>query len=133
MQNVFDTFEHTPANFRALRDMVGFKQDEFADIVGADRSEVRRWDSGKSPVPEVAWRALQGLVEDHFAAVNDIVTLAGKLSDPENDRVRIAYYRSFNDYDGQGDWVSADNAARAAAERLLELGFKVEFFYPGKE
>ncbi len=133
MDNIFESFEHTPANFRALRDMVGFKQDEFADIVGADRSEVRRWDSGKSEIPDVAWRALQGLVEDHFAAVNDVVTLAGKLDDPETEKVRIAYYRSFNDYDGAGDWVSADNAARAAAERLLELGFKVEFFYPGKE
>ena len=132
MDNVFDSFEHTPANFRALRDMVGFKQDEFADIVGADRSEVRRWDSGKSDIPDVAWRALQGLVEDHFAAVSDTVALAGKLADPANEKVRIAYYRSFNDYTGEGDWVSADNAARAAAERLLELGFHVDFYYPGK-
>ena len=120
MEYAFDSFEHTPANFRALRDMVGFKQDEFADIVGADRSEVRRWDSGKAPIPEVAWRALQGLVDDHFAAVHDVVTLAGKVSDPESEPVRIAYY-----------WVSADNAARAAAERLIELGYRVEFFYPG--
>ena len=88
MEYAFDSFEHTPANFRALRDMVGFKQDEFADIVGADRSEVRRWDSGKAPIPEVAWRALQGLVDDHFAAVHDVVTLAGKVSDPESEPVR---------------------------------------------
>ena len=131
MEYAFDSFEHTPANFRALRDMVGFKQDEFADIVGADRSEVRRWDSGKAPIPEVAWRALQGLVDDHFAAVRDVVTLAGKVSDPESEPVRITYYRSFNDFTGEGDWVSADNAARAAAERLIELGYRVEFFYPG--
>ena len=132
MAGTFDSFEHTPANFRALRDMVGFKQDEFADIVGADRSEVRRWDSGKAPIPEVAWRALEGLVGDHFGAVRDIVTLAGKVSDKEAEPVRIAYYRSFNDFDGEGDWVSADNAARAAAERLIELGYKVEFYYPGR-
>lgn len=132
MEMSFDDFEHTPANFRALRDLVGFKQEEFADIVGADRSEVRRWDSGKAPIPEVAWRALQGLVEDHFAAVRDVVSLAGKVEDPATQPVRIAYYRSYNDFTGQGDWVSADNAARAAAERLIELGFKVEFYYPGK-
>lgn len=131
MDNALDRFDRTPANFRVLRDMIGFKQDEFADIVGVDRSAVRRWDSGKEAIPDSAWRALEGLVDDHFALVEDLVSRSGMLTSPD-EPVKIPYYRSYNDFTGEGDWQSADTAARAAAERLLELGYRVEFVYPQK-
>jgi transcriptional regulator with XRE-family HTH domain len=136
MASVFERFNRTPANFRALRDMVGFKQDEFASIVDVDRSAVRRWDSGKEAVPEVAWRVLEGLVDDHFALVGDLVATAGSEAAPAQERggepVRLTYYRSRDDFSGEGDWQSASNAARAAAERLLQLGYTVEFVYPAR-
>ena len=125
MDNAFEQFEKTPANFRALRDMVGFKQDEFADIVGVDRSEVRRWDAGKAPVSSEAWNTLRAMVDEHFALVR---ALMGDVVCPvcpeasEAVPIQLPYYRSANDYHGDADWMSANKAAHAAAERLLELG-----------
>lgn len=131
MSSAFDQFAKTPANFRALRDMVGFKQDEFADIVGVDRSEVRRWDAGKAPVSPDAWNTLRAMVDEHFALVR---ALMGNIACPETaaedaQPVQLPYYRSANDYHGDADWMSANKAAHAAAERLLELGYPVEFVY----
>lgn len=131
MDHAFDQFEKTPANFRALRDMVGFKQDEFADIVGVDRSEVRRWDAGKAPVSAKAWDILRAMVEEHFALVHGLM---GDIRGPEGPGedaapVALPYYRSANDYHGDADWMSANKAAHAAAERLLELGHRVNFVY----
>lgn len=132
MDHAFDRFKRTPANFRALRDMVGFKQDEFADIVGVDRSTVRRWDSGKEPLTEAAWNTLGAMADEHFGLVGDLMgDIQASCDIPEGTAaVRLPYYRSVNDYHGDADWMSANKAAHAAAERLLELGYEVEFVYP---
>lgn len=130
MDSAFDLFEKTPANFRALRDMVGFKQDEFADIVGVDRSEVRRWDAGKAPVSEAAWNTLRAMVEEHFALVRALMgDIACKNPTEDSTPIVLPYYRSGADYTGNADWMSANKASHAAAERLLELGYRVNFVY----
>lgn len=132
MEYTFDRFDKTPANFRALRDMVGFKQDEFADIVGVDRSEVRRWDSGKAPIPPRAWSTLQAMVDEHMALTASLMGEAAGTFAPEEEppTVELAYYRSADSYRGDTDWMSANKAAHAAAERLIELGYRVSFAYP---
>ena len=129
---ISERFDRTPANFRALRDMVGFKQETFADFAGVDRSVVRRWEAGKEQITEAAWRILENLCRDHFEAVEDCMP-HGEDADPEKTVVQLMYYRSADDYKSDMmDWMAADTAARAAAERLLELGYKVEFVYPKK-
>ncbi len=130
MANAIEGFERTPANFRALRDMVGIKQDEFAEIMGVDRSEVRRMDGGKEPISDLAWRTLAALLDEHLDWVADNMRSA-KKREPDDIPVKIAYYRSFEDYDQDfGDWVQADLVARESAARLMELGYRVEFVYP---
>ena len=135
MDYSFDRFDKTPANFRALRDMVGFKQDEFADIVGVDRSAVRRWDSGKEAILTRAWTTLQAMVDEHFALVADLMGDAAdagatEFAEGERPTVELPYYRSADSYRGSADWMSANKAAHAAAERLLQLGYRVSFVYP---
>lgn len=135
MEYTFDRFDKTPANFRALRDLVGFKQDEFADIVGVDRSAVRRWDAGKEPILPRAWNTLQAMVDEHMALVSNLMGDAAGAFAPEGPEgeaptVELAYYRSADSYRGSADWMSANKAAHAAAERLIELGYRVSFVYP---
>ena len=135
MAHRIDDFERTPANFRALRDMVGMKQDEFAELVGVDRSEIRRMDGGKQEIDDLAWSTLGALLDEHLEWVGDLTSHAikkgGNPEDPDAQPVRLSYYRSYEDYDQDfGSWMQADLVARAAAERLMQLGFRVEFVYP---
>ena len=132
MAGMIDQFARTPANFRALRDMVGVKQDEFADIVGVDRSDIRRMDGGKAPISDSAWAALRALLDEHSQWVADLMGGTRK-TEPGGTPVRLVYYRSFEDYHGSyGTWVEANIVARESAARLMALGYNVEFFYPGQ-
>lgn len=129
MADLIERFSRTPANFRALRDMIGMRQDEFAEIVGVDRSAIRRMDGGKEPISDSAWSALSALLDEHEQWVGDNMRAAERTK-PGGEPVRLVYYRSFEDYDEDfGDWVSADVVARECAVRLLALGYRVEFFY----
>ena len=135
MARRIDDFERTPANFRALRDMVGMKQDEFAEMVGVDRSEIRRMDGGKQEISDLAWHSLGALLDEHIDWVDSLTSRATKRkgdgTEPDGEPVRLVYYRSYEDYDQDyGSWMQADLVARAAAERLLQMGFSVEFVYP---
>lgn len=126
------------ADFRALREQVGYSQQDVADALGVKVLSVKRWENPEYPfeIPQDAWDILDEayrLQHTVVAAAVDRACGAGEATGMHADvPVVLAYWRTQRDYDERhpldpGSYGQANATARAVAEKLRDLGFSVSF------
>lgn len=134
--------ERTKAEFRALRETVGFSQHALAAELGVSPLSVKRWErpdiDGYNP-PADAWDMLDSYLAAHdrmvaemFAEVRRQVKAIGR----KTDCIPITYYRDQAQLDAlgrdEGYYGVANANARDLAGKLRRAGYTVEFRYPGQ-
>lgn len=128
--------ERTKANFMYMREASGITQSQAAEALGVSNDTLRKWEkpSGSEP-PEDAWAYIEEAYETHIWAVDSAVEAFLDANDEYGtERASFTYYRNQTQYDRMGRdigyFTRANANARAAAERILAMGFEVEFRYP---
>lgn len=133
--------ERTKAEFRALRETVGFSQHALAAELGVSPLSVKRWErpdiDGYNP-PADAWNLLDSYLATHDQMVAEIfaeVRRQVKAIGHKPDCIPITYYRDQAQFDAlgrdEGYYGVANANARALAGKLRRAGYTVEFSYPG--
>lgn len=133
--------ERTKAEFRALRETVGFSQHALAAELGVSPLSVKRWErpdiDGYNP-PADAWDLLDSYLAAHDRMVADTfaeVRRQAKAIGRKPDCIPITYYRNQEQFDAlgrdEGYYGVANANARALAGKLRRAGYTVEFRYPG--
>ena len=132
----------TKADFRALRETVGFSQHALAAKLGVSPLSVKRWErpdiDGYNP-PADAWELLDSYLAAHDQMVTEVfaeVRRQVKAIGRKPDCTPITYYRDQAQFDALGRdnrYYGVANAnARALAGKLRRAGYTVEFRYPGE-
>lgn len=131
--------EHSKAELKALREMVGLRQCDLARALDVKERSVKRWESPAYPTyhaPQDAWNILedalrlqQSGVESTLEIVEEWHERAGK----EPREVTLIYWQSEDDYrehhspaDG-GSWRQANANSRATYAALTALGYSARF------
>lgn len=131
--------EHSKAELKALREVVGLRQCDLARMLDVKERSVKRWESPAYPTysaPQDAWdiledalRLQQSGVESALEIVEEWNERAGK----EPKEVTLIYWQSEDDYrehhspaDG-GSWRQANANSRATYAALTALGYQVRF------
>lgn len=128
------------ADFRALREQVGYSQQDVADALGIKVLSVKRWEKPDYPfeIPRTAWDLLDSAYELQVTVVEAAVDEACGAGESTGlhieTPVRLTYWRTQGDYDARhphdpGSYTQANATARAVAEKLRALGFRVYFQY----
>lgn len=134
--------EHTIANFRALRETVGMTQAHVAKECGIDARSVRRWEDAENTAyapREFAWDLLIKAREDQIRAIDEVITAVERMEDERGTPkvVRLSYWGNAVEYarahpeEDPAKWQMANANARLAGHMLMEMGFDVEFGFPG--
>ena len=122
---------------RAARDICGLSQHDLACEADVQERTVRRWEKpgdGEPPADVVQW--LTTALGDHRQAVNEAVKeITAKVQ--SGSTVLLTWYLNQEQRDREGG-VDApytfDNAiTRSVAERLVEMGYRVDFRFPDEE
>ena len=135
--------ERTKSNFRALREMVGMSQGHLAMVCGIDSRNVRRWEDPKEQgcqPRDFAWDVLEDARKAQLAAYDAAITAVEDVSDdachaPKS--VKLTYWPDAITYahahptDDPAGWQMANATARLAGHMLEEMGYEVEFGFPG--
>ena len=121
------------ADFRALRETLGFTRENVADACGVSVHSVKRWENPKESKmpPEDAWNLLRDAEEDRKMVMEKALSVVAEVG---GDAVQLTYWRSQEQYDslggGDGFYGVANANARAVAECLKDEGVLVEWSYP---
>lgn len=128
--------ERTKVNFMYMREACGITQSQAADALGVSKDTLRKWEkpSGNEP-PEDAWEYIEKSYEMHLWSVGAAVdAFLDAHEDLGAGTASFTYYRNQKQYDDMGRdagyFTQANANARAAAERIIGMGFDVEFRYP---
>lgn len=134
--------EHTKANFKALRETVGMSQAHLAKVCGIAPRSVRRWEDPTmedySP-RDFAWDVLENARKAQLRAIDAGITavedIEGERGTPKS--VQLSYWYSAAHFahahpeEDPANWQMANANARLTAHMLDEMGFDVEFGFPG--
>lgn len=135
--------ERTKSNFRALREMVGMSQGHLAMACGIDSRNVRRWEDPKErgcQPRDFAWDVLEDARKAQLAAYDAAITAVEDASDDAGHAlksVRLTYWPDAITYahahptEDPAGWQMANATARLAGHMLEEMGYEVEFGFPG--
>ena len=134
--------QQTKANFRALRETVGMGQAHLAKELGIDSRSVRRWEDPKevSCNPrEFAWDLLEEARRAQLSAYDAAVTAVEDEADENGapKAVTLTYwpnaatYARFHPEEDPACWQMANANSRLVAHALAEMGYEVEFAFPG--
>lgn len=122
---------------RAAREICGLSQHDIAIEADVNERTVRRWEKPgeqEPPADVIAW--LTTALEEHRQAVIDFVEDITSKAKPGS-RILLTWYmnQGQRDYEGGVDSpYTYDNAIiRSSAEKLVDLGYIVEFHYPDEE
>ena len=122
---------------RAAREICGLTRKDIACEAGVAERSVRRWEQPGEPEPPadvIAW--LITALEDHRQAVNEFVEEITSKTKPGS-RILLTWYLNQEQRDHEGGVDSPytfDNAIiRSVAERLVDMGYQVEFHFPDEE
>lgn len=122
---------------RAAREICGLSQSDVAYETDVAERTVRRWEKPgeqEPPADVVEW--LTEALEDHRQAVNEFVDEITAKTKPGS-RILLTWYlnQEQRDYEGGADApYTFDNAiTRSVAEKLVDLGYQVEFHFPDEE
>ena len=125
------------ARFRAIRETCGVSQAQVARAMGVREITVRRWESGRTPVPPDAGEWLLEAAEEHQRGVDEAVERIAGL--PKGSTVAMTYYRSQEQADIEagpgeaGPYAFLNAITRSAAERLAQMGYSIDYAYPDEE
>lgn len=134
--------KHTKANLRALRDLVGYSQQDLAGALGVNPRSVKRWEDpdGEYWAPEAAWEVLEGALNVQRQMVDYAVAQCERVTEEAGrmpGSVPITYYRDQRMYDGwgrdPGSYGIANANARAVWRELDATGYPAEMRYPVPE
>lgn len=124
------------AEVKAMREMIGMSQTDFAEVMGVTRRQAIRWERDTTP-PARACETLERYVMRKAKAVESALETVERVTDQMGhapDLVPITYYRNQAEYDelgrDEGPYAVANTNARAVAEALMARGIAVEFRYP---
>ena len=135
--------ERTKSNFRALREMVGMSQGHLAMVCGINSRNVRRWEDPKEQgcqPRDFAWDVLEDARKAQLAAYDAAITAVEDVSDDAGHApksVKLTYWPDAITYahahptDDPAGWQMANATARLAGHMLEEMGYEVEFGFPG--
>lgn len=137
-----EMLDHTKANFRACRELVGLSQQDLAYEMDVLLKSVKRWENPNPSMeyyyeaPEDAWAIIGRYLDEQNDAVDAAVDAASKLDDKqrETEVIPVVYYRTqrdYNAYHADRKPVNVANAtSRAIAQELVKQGYNIEFRYP---
>ncbi len=134
--------EHTKANFKALRETVGMSQAHFAKVFGINPRSVRRWenpDEVSCNPREEAWAILEEARKAQIKALDAAMEAIDRIEEERGTpkTVQLTYWSSAIAYaaahpeEDPANWQMANANARLTAHMLEEMGYKVEFGFPG--
>ncbi len=136
--------QKTKANFRALREMIGYTQLELADMFGVSAYSVKRWerpDRVQNNPPDEAWDFLVSefarLCKATCDSVDAIMKRLEEKADEVDEPVVLTYYRTQKDLDNfsdipshkNQDYLFVNRVTRAVATMLYDLDVSFEFVY----
>ena len=132
----------TKADFRAMRELVGYSQQALASALGVTQRPIRRWEDETcdSHAPAEAFELLQLALSVQSQMVDYALEIA-KTQSKELGKIpkviHLTYYRDQDSYDrfgrDNGYYGIANANSRAAAAELKRHGYEVEFRYPSEE
>lgn len=122
----------TKADFKALRERLGYTQLNAAQALGVDVRTIKRWEKPQQPEPPAdAWAWLDAEA-DRFDEMRD--HMARKCVESGASRAILTYYRTQEQYDRSGrdpgSYGFANALARAVGEDCLLEDMEVEYRYP---
>lgn len=124
----------TAADFRAMREGLGLSQADVAKAMMVNAQTVKRWENGRYPVPDDAWRWLKRVKQSSDCAVND--AFSSLVESGASGTVHVTYYRTQDEFDAFGRDVGFFGVANANSRKVAELlerrGIRCEFHYPGE-
>lgn len=132
----------TKADFRAMRELVGYSQQALASVLGIDQRTIRRWEDETcdSHASEEAVELLQSALSVQSQMVDYALQVAEAQSNDFGKApkvIHLTYYRDQDSYDrfgrDEGYCGIANANSRAAAAELKRHGYEVEFRYPSEE
>lgn len=122
----------TKADFKALRERLGYTQLNAAQALGVDVRTIKRWERPQQPEPPAdAWAWLDAEA-DRFEQMLDFSVR--KAVGSGAGRVVLTYYRTQEQFDqcgrDSGAYGFANALARAVGYELECEGLEVEYRYP---
>lgn len=122
---------------RAARSVCGLSQQDVAVEADVQSRTVRRWErEGDVEPPDDVIRWLATALEEHRNAVNDFIDEITSNTN-KGSRILLTWYANQEQRDIEGGTdtpFTFDNAiTRSVAERLIDLGYVVEFKFPDEE
>lgn len=137
--------EKTKANFRALREILGYTQINIAEKFGVTPYSVKRWerpDRERNNPPDAAWDFLVSefteLCESAGESVEKLLEVLENTDGEIEEPITLAYYRTQQDLDrfsnnvpGYVDcnYEAVNRITRAVALFLYDLDIPFEFVY----
>lgn len=135
--------ERTKSNFRALREMVGMSQGHLAMVCGIDSRNVRQWEDPKEQgcqPCDFAWDVLEDARKAQLVAYDAAITAVEDVSDEAGHApksVRLTYWPDAITYahahpeEDPAKWQMKNATARLAGHMLEEMGYTVDYDFPG--
>lgn len=131
--------EHSKAELKALREVVGLRQCDLARVLDVKERSVKRWESPAYPTyhaPQDAWNILEDALRLQQSGVEsalEIVESWHERTGKAPREVTLIYWQSEDDYrehhspaDG-GSWRQANANSRATYAALTALGYSPRF------
>lgn len=129
----------TPADMRAVRDIVGLRIEDLANDCNVAVRTLRNWEKKGQDwfIPDDICVYLEKLLDNYNNGVNialDQVSAIIETMEGESSEIPLTYYQNQNQYDlygrDKGNYRLFNAITRGVAEVLINDGYKVRFVYP---
>ena len=131
--------EHSKAEFRAIREMVGYTQQALADVLGVKVLSVKRWELPSYPqrAPQDAWDILYSALDRQSEVVEYALAKVAEIEKETGhapDSINLRYWANEDEYiqfstDAElgvaDDWRMANANALRCAAVLMSAGYAV--------
>ena len=131
----------TGADFRAIRESIGWTQAEVAKALNVDKSVIQKWETPQAgwDVRPYGWAWADRMRKAFLAEVDELIDVAldeiERQGIEEGGTVKISYYRNGRVREGvartrNGEPAgAADTVSRAVGEYLEDEGYKVRYVW----
>ncbi len=129
----------TPADMRAVRDIVGLRIEDLANDCNVAVRTLRNWEKKGQDwfIPDDICVYLEKLLDNYNNGVNielEQVSAIIETMDREPSEIPLTYYQNQNQYDlygrDKGNYRLFNAITRGVAEVLINDGYNVRFVYP---
>ncbi len=127
----------THATFRAIREQLGYSQDQLAIELDVSLRTIKRWESpAGTEIPAGVEQDLLKLKELQQSAVDTIVDQVKQVEQnigSDAKTIQMTYYRNQLEYNAlgrdKGSYTVANANSRLAGHELERLGYNVVYLY----